>query len=158
MSERGPVLARFEVSAREQRVFAWVRGISALLALAGACALLLGELPLPVFAIALLALLIAAAWLGQAVRARRASSHSQQDALIVHADGLSLDELTRRAWVPWRNVERVEVDEERLEVVVIRRGAPALRIEPRYPGVDLYQLVRTLDDARQSAHDAEGRA
>ncbi len=150
MSERGALLVRFQVDPREQRLLARVRAIAALLAAPAALAMLLGELPWPVFLVAVLALLLSLAWLGQARRLWRASKR-EPDALFVHAGGIELREAGQSTWLAWAEVERVEVDEERLEVVITRHVAPALRIEPRYPGVDIYELVRTLDHARFSA-------
>lgn len=151
MSDRGPLRVRFEVDAGEQRTLSRVRGVSALLAFAGAATLLLGELPLPVFLLAVLGLAVSLAWLRQSRKASRAARDAHRDALQVHEGGLFLDESQRTAWVPWREIEDIVVDEERLDVVVIRRGTPPLRIEPRFPGVDIYELMRTLNDARQAA-------
>lgn len=150
MTERGPVVARFEESASELRVLARVRTIAGLLALAGASALLLGRLPLPVFLVALLAALISLAWLAQGRRAHRAAQ--QKPAVLrVHAQGLACEDAKGETWIAWSDVERVEVDEERLDIVLFRRDAPPFRLEPRYAGVDLYSLVHTLDEARHSA-------
>jgi uncharacterized iron-regulated membrane protein len=157
MNERGPLRIRYEVSEREQRALARVRTISALLAFAGAVTMLLGRLPVPVFLLALLGLLISVVWLRQAQKARRAAGAAHRDALQVHEGGLFLDEAERTAWVPWSEVEDIVVDEERLDVVVIRRGTPALRIEPRFPGVDIYELMRTLNDARMATAGSERR-
>ena len=149
--ERGRLLIRYEVSEREQRTLARVRTVSALLAFAGAVTMLFGRLPVPVFLLALLGLSVSLLWLRQAQKARRAAGRAHREALQVHQDGLFLDEAERTAWVPWSAVEDIVVDEERLDVVVIRRGTPALRIEPRFPGVELYELVRTLNNARLAA-------
>ena len=148
---RGPLLARFEVSASEQRALARVRAVSAVVAFLGACAMLLGELPVPVFLLALLGLVLSIAWFAQARRMRRAASLAHRDALAVHAAGLHIDEAQRNLWCPWGDVCEVSIDEERLDVVLSLRDAPPLRIEPRYPGVDIHELVRTLNDARQKA-------
>lgn len=154
---RGRLLIRYEVSEREQRTLARVRTVSALLAFAGAATMLLGRLPVPVFLLAVLGLSVSLLWLRQAQKARRAASGAHQDALQVHEAGLLIDEAERTAWVPWRDVEDIVVDEERLDVVVIRRGTPALRIEPRFPGVELYELVATLNNARCAAAGSERR-
>ena len=57
---------------------------------------------------------------------------------------LTLDELRD-------DVVEIEVDEERLDVLVRLHAGPPLRIEPRYPGVEIHELVRTLNDARHKA-------
>jgi hypothetical protein len=150
-SERGPLLRRFDTDPREQLSFARVRTLSALLALAGATAMLFGKLPIPALLIALLALLISLVWLRQARRAAASARSGRAEALRVHQLGFALDEGERTHWVAWSNVESIAVDEDRLDIVVKCRDAARLRLEPRYPGVDIYELVRTLDDARLSA-------
>ncbi|MDB4973212.1 MAG: hypothetical protein JWN48_1553 [Myxococcaceae bacterium] len=151
MSERGEVLARFEVSSSDQRGLAYLRGICALLALVGAGLMLLGKLPVPLFMVALLAVLLSVAWLAQARRLSRAARDPKRPALIAHAGGLALEEAGRNDWLSWSDVVRIEVDEERLDIVITKRDAATLRIEPRYQGVDLYDLVRTLDGIWRSA-------
>ena len=155
--ERGRLLIRYEVSEREQRALARVRTVSALLAFGGAATMLLGRLPVPVFLLALLGLSVSLLWLRQAQKAKRAVGGTHRDALWVHEAGLLIDEAGRTAWVPWREVEDIVVDEERLDVMVIRRGTSTLRIEPRFPGVELYELVRTLNNARLAAAGSERR-
>jgi hypothetical protein len=151
VTERGEVLARYEVSSSDQRALAYLRGICAVLALLGAGVMLLGKLPLPLFLVALLAVLISVAWLAQARRLVRAARVAERPALVAHARGLLLDEAGRNEWLAWADVVQIEVDEERLELVLTRRVGEPLRIEPRYQGVDLYQLVRTLTEVWHAA-------
>lgn len=151
MSERGPVRVRFEESASDLRVLARVRTSAALLALLGASAMLLGKLPLPLFLVAVLAILLSLAWLAQARRVRKRAGDVRPAALVVHEQGMLLEEAERETFVPWREIARIEVDEERLDVVLTRNDGSLLRVEPRYAGVDIHELVRTLDDARASA-------
>jgi hypothetical protein len=151
VSDRGPLLARFEESKSELRALALVRGVCAVLAIAAASALLLGELPVPIFLVAVLALLISLVWLRQALRARKAAKQAKNAALLVYSTGFCLEDAGGSTWHGWEDVEQVEVNEERLDIVVMRRDKPPLRLEPRYAGVDIYQLVRTLDEARRSA-------
>lgn len=152
LEQRGALLARFATDARDQRALALVRAVSALLASLGAVAMLLAKLPFVAFLLALLALGISLVWLRVARRAAARARRREPEVLAVHALGFALDEGEHTQWVPWSNVERVAVDEDRLDIVVQRRAGERLRIEPRYPGVDLYELVRTLDDARDAAH------
>ncbi|MDB4991268.1 MAG: hypothetical protein JWN04_6446 [Myxococcaceae bacterium] len=145
MSERGAEVARFEVSSSDQRALAYLRGICAVLALVGALSMLLGKLPVALFMVALLALLLSVAWLAQARRLVRAARDEKRPALVAHTHGLLIEDAARNDWLPWTDVARIEVDEERLDIVVTKRDAQTLRIEPRYEGVDLYELVRTLN-------------
>jgi len=148
------VLARFATDPRDQRDLARVRMASALLASVAAIATFFGKLPIPAFLVALLGLVISMVWLRQARRAAASARRSAPEALVVHALGFALDEGERTHWVPWRNVLNVEVDEERLDIVVQQSDADPLRIEPRYPGVEIHELVRTLEDARHRAQGA----
>jgi len=149
--DRGPVVARFEESASDLRALSRVRTVAALLALLGACAMLLGKLPLPLFLVAVLAILLSAAWLAQARRVRKRAALPAPAALVVYAEGMLLAESERETFVPFREVARIEVDEERLDIVLTRHDGSLLRVEPRYAGVDIHELVRTLDEARRSA-------
>jgi hypothetical protein len=158
MTERGDQLARYQASPRDQRALAHVRTVSALLATAGAVGMLLGKLSLPLLLVALLGLLISLAWLGQARRLRRAAQDERPASLTVFQAGFAVCEREREDWLAWSEVARVEVDEERLDVVVTKQDGSILRIEPRYAGVDLYELVHTLDNARASAQSASGHA
>ena len=158
MTERGPELARFEASPSDQRALAYLRAVCAVLAGVGAVVVLLGRVSVPVFLIALLGLLISLAWLGQARRLRRAAAHSVPTALVVYRAGFLLMDARRNDWLAFSDVERFEVDEERVDVLVTKRDASTLRIEPQYTGVDIYELVHTLDNARASAQSASGQA
>jgi hypothetical protein len=150
---RGPLLTRFEVDPRDERMFARVRAGAAFLAAAGSGLLLLGDLPVPVFMVGLLGLFVSLVWLRQARRAAHRVTHAGNHFLAVHRDGLLLAEGERRVAVLWTQVQAVEVDEERLDVVVTRHDAPPLHIEPRY-GVEIHQLVRTLRNAWQGRGDS----
>src|SRR6201999_371514 len=123
---------------------AYLRGVCAVLAFGGALLMLLGKLPLPVFMIALLGALISVVWLAQSVRFARAARSTERPALTVHSDGLLIEEAGRNEWLSWSDVVRIEVDEERLDVLITKHDGSTRRLEPRYPGVDLYELVRTL--------------
>jgi len=158
VTEHGPELARFEVSQRDQRALAYVRTGAALLAILGAGVMFLGTMTVPVFLIALLGLLISVAWLRQAGRLRRSAAAPVPGSLTVYRDGYAVREHDRNEFVGWSDVEKIDVDEERLDIVVTKRDASTLRIEPRYAGVDLYELVHTLDNARASAQSAEEHA
>jgi hypothetical protein len=154
VSEHGHELARFEGSPGDQRALAYLRATCAVLASAGSVAVLLGDVPIPVFLIALLGLLISLAWLGQARRSWRAAAATERPRLVVYATGFSLSDANGNDWVAFSDVNQIEVDEERVDIRVTKRDASTLRIEPRYTGVDIYQLVHTLDKARASAQSA----
>jgi hypothetical protein len=142
-SERGPELARFQASAQDQRTLAALRGCTGVLALLGSLALLLGRLPIPAFLVALLGLAMSVAWLRQSRKLWRRARTAKLATLVVHRAGVAVDD----TFIPFDQVTAFEVDEERLDVKVCLASGDTLRIEPQYQGVDIYALVRTLQDA-----------
>ena len=156
-AERGRVLASFRTDPQHELAYARMRTITAVVGGLAASAMLLGELPLPALLIALLGLAIAVLWLRQARRAARSARRGRVETLTVHEHGFALEHGERTHWVPWSNVEGIEVDEDRLDIAVQQSGSAPLRIEPRYPGVDIHELVRTLNDARRAALPATVR-
>jgi len=155
MSERGQVVARYEVRAGDQRALAYLRAFCAVLALCGAIAMLLGALPLPLFMVAVLAVLLSVAWLAQSRRLAKAARATSRPSLTAYTHGLWIEEATGNEWLPWSDVMQIEVDEERLDVVITKREGARRRIEPRYGGVDLYELVHTLTQVWSRASAAE---
>jgi hypothetical protein len=153
-SGRGPELARFEGSPADQRALAYLRATCAVLASLASVAVLLGDVPIPVFLVALLGLLISLVWLAQARRFLRAAAAPERPCLVVYRAGFALSEPGRNDWVSFSDVRRFEVDEERVDILVTKENAPPLRIEPRYTGVDIYELVHTLDKARAALQSA----
>lgn len=153
VSDLGPLRRRFEVAAADQRSVALVRAGSALLAGLGSIALLLADVPVPVFLAAVLGLLMSLVWLGQARRALRLSRSADAHHLSVYRDGFVLAESERVTRVPFGQVNGLELDEERLDIVVKLSTGESLRLEPRYPGVAIHDLVRSLQEAwEQQAH------
>jgi hypothetical protein len=141
--ERGPELVRFQASPQDQRTLAAMRGVTGVLALLGSLALLLGRLPIPVFLVGLLGLAMAMAWLRQARKLWRGATTAKPATLVVHRAGIALDD----TFIPFDQVTAFEVDEERVDIEVALASGDSLRIEPQYQGVDIYTLVRTLQDA-----------
>jgi hypothetical protein len=137
----GQELARFEASASELRTFALVRGVCGVIALLASALTLLGSLPIPAFLIALLGVVISLVWLGQARKYWRSTAKPAQ--LVVYRAGFEVDQ----EFIPFTEVSHFEVDEDRLDVKVTLNSGDTRRIEPRYRGVDIYTLVRTLQDA-----------
>jgi hypothetical protein len=142
-AEPGPELARFTASPRDVRTLALVRGVCGVLALLGSLAMLLGRLPVPLFLIALLGIVLSLVWLRQARKLWRRAGTAKPATLVVHRAGFALDD----TFIPFQQVTAFELDEERLDVKVALVNGEALRIDPQYRGVDIYTLVRTLQDA-----------
>jgi hypothetical protein len=151
--ELGPLAVRFAVSADDQRSVARVRLVSAGVSAVGAVLLLLADVPIAVFLAAVLALLMALVWFGQARTAERVAKSAERYHLSVHRDGFLLSEGDHVQRVRFSDVREIALDEERLDIVVTRASNEPLRIEPRYPGVEIHALVHTL---RQAWEQAQG--
>lgn len=149
-AELGPLLHSFIADAGDQRSVALVRLGSAVLALCGVTFLLLSRVPLPVFLVALLGGLMALVWLGKAARAHKLSREAGSYRLEVYREGLRLLEAQHVTTLRFADVDAIAVDEERLDIVVKRKDGSPLRLEPRYPGVEIHQLVHTLQSAAQA--------
>jgi hypothetical protein len=151
---RGHQLARFEAERAAELSLARLRMTCAALAAVSSIAVLLGKVPVAVFLVGALGLALSLAWLVQARRSAQRARDPQANYLAVHAKGLLWSEPPRPPiWVAWSEVSGLEVDEERLDIVVSRKAAAPLHIEPRYPGVEIHELVRTLRNAWQSSGD-----
>jgi hypothetical protein len=153
-ADKGALLARFEVDPKSELGLARLRTVTSVLALGGALLLFLAGVPLPVFIAALIALIASTAWLVQARRARTRASHADQYFLAVHSHGFELAEGPKVTWVVWPDVSAIEVDEEHLEIVVARHTQGSLRVDPRYPGVAIHDLMLTLRNAWQKTLDS----
>ena len=145
----GPLLQRFEVSRSDQRSVAIVRGVAAVLCAVCALWVLLSRVPVAVFLAGLLGLVMSIAWLAQARRAARTAASAETHHLSVHRDGLVVAEQTKLTHVRFAEVCDIAVDEERLDIVVTLNDRHCIRIEPRYPGVEIHDLVRTLREAKE---------
>jgi hypothetical protein len=154
----GPLAVRFAVSADDQRSVARVRLVSAGVSAVGAVLLLLADVPIAVFLAAVLALLMTLVWFAQARTAERVARNVERYHLSVYRDGFLLSEGNKLHCVRFSDVREIAVDEERLDIVVTRAAKEPLRIEPRYPGVEIHALVHTLrhawSEARGGSHAA----
>lgn len=146
--ELGPLLSRYVVSRADQRSLALVRGGAALLCAVCAVWLLLSRVSLPVFLVALLGLAISLLWLAQARRAARTGAAPQAHYLSIHRDGLVVAEHDRLTCLPFADVADIAVDEERLDIALRMRDGSCVRIEPRYPGVEIHELMHRLREAK----------
>ena len=111
------------------------------------------------FAAVVLAALASLGWTVSFVRARRRRAVPTAYTLTLRDAGLELREGPRTAYIAWEEVRAVEVDEDRLVVLVSRRdGAPPLVLEPRYEGTSVYTLCelvaqRVLPPASQTPRE-----
>jgi hypothetical protein len=146
VSEPGALLVRYQVDPRDELWLARLRLACIALAIPGAGLVLLGEVPIPVFMAALLALLISLVWHRQAKKALLRSKAPDRFYLAIHEHGFWLSEGEAPQFVPFSDVRDIAIDEEHLDIVV-SRDQDTIRIEPRYPGVAIHALMDRLRSA-----------
>jgi hypothetical protein len=150
----GPELERFVPSPRALRGDAVLRACAAALALSAAALTLLGELPIIAFLVTLTGTLVGLFWLVSARRGLKRAEQSDRFTLKVHARALVIGDGPDTRTIPFDEIARIDVDEDRLDVVVARTHGPEVRIEPLYPGVEIHDLVARLRNAWRQACDS----
>ncbi len=149
----GPLLERFEVDPGTERSVSRLRLVAAVLAGLGAIAMLLSELPFTMLLIAVLALLVSAGWIAKSRSIEKRARTPEEHFLALHKHGLLLREGAAITWVPWARITHIDVDDERLDIVLDWGEEAPLRLEPRYPGVEIYELMHRLRNAWRAAND-----
>jgi hypothetical protein len=148
---------RCELDVRGEREAAVLRIVGAVVAtIAGAWLFALPYTVPRLFALAGFA--FAALWTARALRMRRRFRNPAEHYLELGADALRLRDGAELHEVPWREVQAVSVDEDRLVLRIARRDAAALEIEPRYRGVALHALCDAIRAARYRATGRGGCA
>lgn len=143
----GPLLRRFDVTRADQRSIGLIRLAAAVLAGGSAVLLLLAEVTVPVFLAALLGVLMSLVWFGQARRALRLSRAAEAHHLCIHQSGFVLSEGDKITTLRFDAIHDIALDEERLDIVVTPKQGTPVRLEPRYAGVEINELVRSLREA-----------
>jgi len=156
---------RFELDDRAERGATVLRvGAALVTMLAGAWLLLLPYSVPRFFAVA--GFCFAALWLVRAARARRKAKlpagAEPRDYLELRPEALCMSNHGTEQVIPWGEVVSVAIDEDRLMVVVERKNASAIMLEPQYRGTALRPLAEAVHDAlvrsritelsRQAAH------
>jgi hypothetical protein len=155
IEQRSASRVRFEFDTRAEREVAALRtGLSLVLLVAGAWLFALPYALPRAFAAAGIA--FAGLWLWRNARARR--SAVDQYALELGPDALILREAGVDIAVGWPDIQSVAIDEDRLLVIVARKGAPALELQPHYRGVGLHELGDSVQKALIKARAREGCA
>ena len=136
---RADLVLRLDVGG--ERSVARLRLAGAIFCGLGALAMALLGPPLVGWILVALGALAAVGWTISFSRARGRTSAPTAYSLALRADALELQEAGRTVTVPWADVRAAEVDEDRLVVLVHRRGEPRpLVLEPRYEGTSVYAL------------------
>lgn len=139
----------FEHDARNEAAVVLVRAVAIVgtLVSIGGLALALPTWVGGVFA--LLGLAAIAGWTVMVLRGRaRVRSRVSLD---LAPERLRYEDGSRVSEVAWEDVESVAVDEDRLDVVVERRGAEPLRVEPFFKGASVYELADAIRMAWSTA-------
>ena len=151
---RGELLRRFQASATAELSLARLRLVTASVALMASIAVLLSKVPVTIFLVALVGVLVSVAWIRQGLTARKRAARPSQYFLELYARGLAIGEGARVQWLPWGEVCDIDVDEERLDIVLKARAGEPVRLEPRYPGIAIHDLMATLRNAWRGATDS----
>lgn len=140
-SEPGSPFRTFEEDVGGGRAIASLRLLGAVVVLAGGAWLVVST-PTP-FAggMALLALLVALAWIGGYVRSRRRTA-TLVLSLTPEALEVTLGDRVDRA--AWADVAAVVVDEDRLVVKIERRSGEPLVLDPLWRGLGVYDLEAAI--------------
>jgi hypothetical protein len=144
---------RFELDLRADREARMLRSAAAVVVLVAGVWLFTLPFVVPrLFAVA--GFVFAALWLRGAAkqRARPPARHYLElgrEALVV-CDGGS------EQVVPWPAIASVAIDEDRLVVIVSRRDAPPLAIEPHFRGVPLHDLAQHIQTALEAYRQRGG--
>lgn len=149
-----PAPRRFELDVHAERSTGLLRLGGA--ALVGACAvwIALSDPSALGWVAALVAALASVGWVVSWRRGRKRARRAGEWYLELGPEALVLAEGGDRLQVPWSEVERVLVDEDRLVVRLERAGQAPLDIQPRYRGVGLEELGAAIHAAHR---DASGR-
>ena len=135
---------RFTLDVAAERSTSQLRLVGAV-AILGATGWIVVTHPGPiVWLVVVFAWLVALFWVVSWRRAQKRAAAAPLWYLELGTDELVLAEGERVVRLPWRDVRSVEVDDERLVVVVTQAAEPPLVIEPRYPGVSIEALAAAV--------------
>lgn len=101
-------------------------------------------------------LVFATIWLVLARRSGAQLAHAEEHYLDIGTDALQVRAGSQARTLAWSDVEAVEIDEDRLVVLLRVRGVRPLAVEPMYGGLTLAELAATLQRARAGAGVALG--
>ena len=133
-------LRRFELDSRAERQLAGARQLASAGVAVGAVWLAAVGTHMVHHLLAAAGGLATLGWWVVARRIRRRVASGARHYLALHDDVLEVAQGERTLVLPWDQVRSVEVDEERLVVVLERCSGSPLTVEPLYRGVGLYEL------------------
>jgi len=152
--DHGERTRRFELDSAAERATGWLRLAGA--AVVALCAAWIAGTGPGTFGwvVVVVCVLISVGWFF-AWRKGRARARTAGDwYLELGTRELLLAEGARRTQIPWAEVDRVDVDEDRLAVSVRRaRDLPPMSIQMRYRGVSLHELGEEIRRAWMDARE-----
>jgi hypothetical protein len=155
----GAPAQRLEVDVAALRQAAWLRMLAALLSALSSLWLLAVTESWWLRAVALAGLAFAALWARAQRRVLGAEvSRVSRDYLELGEHHLAIVQQGQARSLSLASVRRIELDDDRLEVVLHLDSGEQLRLEPRYRGVGLRDLGKLLHDAVEHATRAAADA
>lgn len=142
---------RLAYAVSAEREIAWFRFASALLVAPAAVAVLVLARPIGAKVIAAVGLAASVGWVVAFFRARARIREAHERHLDIGPEGLRIVLGAEPVEVRWSEVESVDVDEERLLLVVKLAGGGALELPPVWEGVGLEELRVLIEDTRDGA-------
>jgi hypothetical protein len=142
---------RLLLDVREVRDRTLLRLIASLPAFAGGLWLLWISETLLLRALALSGLVFATIWVVLARRSVRQLAVAGEHYLDIGANGFRLMSGAEERFLPWSDIDAVEIDEDRLVVRLRVRGADSLLVEPQYGELGLRELAATIERGRVHA-------
>lgn len=95
--------------------------------------------------------LIGLALIRAATRARRRVDKGDAYFLRLTDKTLEVSEDTKRTTIPWEEISSIEVDQDRLVIVVAQTNGERLSLEPRYPNISIDDLAHAIAEHRTLA-------
>ena len=100
--------------------------------------------------LALVSLLFAARFIASYRKVKRTATHSAAHYLEITTERVTLAEGAVQRSIPFERVTRIELDEDKIAVVLRAGEAEELSVEPVYGGLGLRELADTLHRYRQA--------
>jgi hypothetical protein len=98
------------------------------------------------------AVVFAVRWIAAAIGVLRTKADpARQDFLELTHEAITVREHGRELTLPWAEIVRVAIDQDRLTLALLRRTGEIVHIEPRYSGVALEDLCNAASALHSSA-------
>ena len=122
----------------------WVRLICGIVAAIASIWLLLVEQRTIPILLSAAGLVFSALWIARFVRSRSQGQQGPSALLELDQEGIILENRGERTAVVWKNVCRIEQDQDALMVCVVRNDGTELRIDPEFGGLGLEALSQLI--------------